>query len=148
MSNLQISTVFVFIFRYTLSVVIAPSLKASHMPIPSLFLIFKTVIAVGVILFASWLADKKPHLAGFLTALPLVSLIAIAFSYLDHKDLSTSASYARSIVVAVPVSWLFFLPFFFSEKLNLGFWLSYVIGILLLILGYFLHQYIMKLIDL
>lgn len=108
------------------------------------FLCFKVVVATSVIVFASWLAGKKPHLAGFITALPLVSLVAIAFSYIEHKDLEITASYARSIIIAVPASWLFFLPFFFAEKWNLGFWISYIVGLILLTGGFFLHRYIMS----
>ena len=39
-----------------------------------------------IISFASWLSFKKPQLAGFIIALPLISIIALAFSYLEHKD--------------------------------------------------------------
>lgn len=114
------------------------------LPMPSLYTCAKVLMATTVIVFASWLAGKKPHLAGFITALPLVSIIAIAFSYMDHKDVSITASYARSIILAVPISWAFFLPFFFTEKWNLGFWISYFLGLALLVAGYFLHQYILK----
>jgi hypothetical protein len=41
----------------------------------------KIVIAVSIILGTSWLSGKRPELAGFLTALPLVSILALAFSY-------------------------------------------------------------------
>lgn len=109
-----------------------------------LFTALKAGIAAFVIIFASWLAGKKPELAGFITALPLVSIMAIAFAYMQHGDTSITAQYARSIIFAVPISWLFFVPFFFTEKLSLGFWASWLIGLALLILGYFLHQWILK----
>ena len=109
-----------------------------------LLTIMKLGIAVAVILFASWLSGKKPELAGFITALPLVSILAIAFSYVQYHDTEATAQYARSILIAVPISWLFFLPFFFTEKWGLGFWGSYAIGLALLPLGYVLHQQIMK----
>jgi hypothetical protein len=41
----------------------------------------KIAIAVSIILGTSWLSGKRPELAGFLTALPLVSILALAFSY-------------------------------------------------------------------
>ena len=105
----------------------------------------KIAIASATIVFASWLSGKKPELAGFITALPLVSILAIAFSYIQHQDAATTAQYARSIVLAVPVSWLFFLPFFFIGKWDVHFWVSFAVGGLLLVLGYFLHQYVMQL---
>lgn len=110
-----------------------------------IFTIFKVAIAACVIAFASWLAGKKPELAGFITALPLVSILAIAFAYMQHHDLSNTAQYARSIVLAVPISWLFFAPFFFTERLQIGFWTCWIVGMLLLGAGYFLHQWILKL---
>jgi hypothetical protein len=45
----------------------------------------------------------------------------------------------------VPVSYLFFLPFFFAKSLGMNFWLIYSIGIGLLIVGFFAHKYIVSL---
>ena len=109
-----------------------------------LFTAFKAAIATIVIVFASWLAGKKPELAGVITALPLVSIVALAFAYTEHGDVNNSALYAKSIILAVPVSWLFFLPFFFTEKFNIGFWTSWFIGLILLCVGFFIHQWIVK----
>ncbi len=106
---------------------------------------FKTAISAAIIVFASWLAGKKPEMAGFITALPLVSIIAIAFAYQQHGDLTITTQYAKSIILAVPVSWLFFVPFFFTEKFDLGFWISWTLGLVLLAVGYFIHQWIIKL---
>ena len=109
-----------------------------------LFTIAKIAIAVGVITFASWLSGRKPEMAGFITALPLVSILALAFSFTEHNDLAITTQYAKSIIFAVPISWLFFLPFFLTEKFDLGFWISYALGLGLLAGGYFLHQYVMS----
>jgi hypothetical protein len=83
-------------------------------------------------------------MAGFITALPLVSILALAYAYTQHGDASNAAQYARSIIFAVPISWLFFVPFFFTGKLSLGFWPSWIIGLMLLAAGYFLHQWILR----
>jgi len=105
----------------------------------------KILVASSVISFTSWLSAKKPDLAGFIIALPIASLLVLAFSYLQYHDTKASISFAKSILVGVPVSWLFFLPFFFAEKFNYGFWISYVVGIALLVIGFFLHRYIVSL---
>lgn len=107
----------------------------------------KLALSVTVILGTSWLSGKKPELAGFLTALPLVSILALAFSYTDHYSLETSARYARSILLAVPVSWLFFLPFFVAERWGWSFWQAWGSGLVLLAMGYFLHQGLLRLLD-
>lgn len=107
----------------------------------------KLVVAASVIGFASWISDTKPVLAGFVVALPLVSILALLFSYLEYKDATASITFAKSIMLGVPASYLFFLPFFLAERLHLGFWASYISGILLLIVGFFLHRTIMTLVN-
>lgn len=106
--------------------------------------IAKTIVAALLISFVSWLSGKKTGLAGFLTALPLTTLLALAFSHVEWGDGKQSVEYAKSIFVAIPVSLLFFVPFLVADKLNLSFWGSYFIGIVLLGLGYFVHTSIMK----
>lgn len=106
----------------------------------------KVLLAALVIAFASWLSGKKPELSGFIIALPIASIIAIAFSYLEHKNTENSVIFAKSILVGVPISYLFFVPFFFAKSLNMNFWLIYGSGLILLIIGYLLHRYITNLI--
>ena len=106
----------------------------------------KVLLSALVIAFASWLSGKKPELSGFIIALPIASIIAIVFSYLEHKNTENSVIFAKSILVGVPISYLFFVPFFFAKSLNMNFWLIYGSGLILLIIGYFLHRYITNLI--
>ena len=101
--------------------------------------ILKIILAAFVIAFASWLSGKKPELSGS-------SILAIVFSFLEHKNTENTVIFAKSILIGVPVSYLFFLPFFFAKNLNMNFWLIYLIGIALLVIGYFVHKYIMSLI--
>ena len=107
--------------------------------------IFKLIIISILIALSSWLAGKRPELAGFIIAMPIASLIALAFSYLENRDSSASITFAKSILIGVPVSWLFFLPFFLAERFGFGFWIAYVTGLLLLVVGYFIHKSLMGL---
>ena len=106
--------------------------------------IFLSAIVIGIV---SWLSGKRIHLAGFLTALPLTTLLALAFSQLEWKNQAQSVAYAKSVFLAVPISLLFFIPFLFATKLNLSFWACYVLGIILLVLGYFIHGYLAPLLS-
>ena len=110
-----------------------------------IFFTLKIVLAAIIIAFASWLSGQNPKLAGFIIALPLVSLIAIALSYYEHNDIEKTVLFTKSILIAVPVSYLFFLPFFFSKSLNMNFFLMYGAGLGLLIVGFFIHKYITNL---
>lgn len=104
----------------------------------------KTIVAAVLISFVSWLSGKKTSLAGFITALPLTTLLALAFSQLEWQDSKQSVEYAKSVFVAIPVSLLFFVPFLFAQKLNLNFWGCYISGIILLGVGYIIHSYLSK----
>jgi hypothetical protein len=48
-----------------------------------MMMILKIGIAATVIGFTSWLSGKKPELAGFIIALPIASLLALAFSQIE-----------------------------------------------------------------
>ena len=106
--------------------------------------LFKLVVAASVIAFASWLSQKRPELAGFIIALPLASLIALALGHVQHGETEKSILFAKSILVGVPVSYLFFLPFFVPTLAKQGFWTTYGIGIALLGLGYLIHRQIIS----
>ena len=105
----------------------------------------KVLFSGLIIAFASWLSVKKPILAGFIIALPLMSLISIFFSYLEHKDMEKTITFSKSILVGVPASLTFFIPFFFLLKsLGLSFFTTYLIGIIFLICGFFTHKFVMN----
>ena len=110
-----------------------------------MFLAFLKVVAASILIsFVSWLSNRSTALAGFLTALPLTTLIALGFSHAQWKDPQQSVEYAKSILIAVPASLLFFVPFLFADRLKLGFWSCYGIGIGLLFVGYLAHSQIVK----
>ena len=73
----------------------------------------KVLFSGLIIAFASWLSVKKPILAGFIIALPLMSLISIFFSYLEHKDMEKTITFSKSILVGVPASFNIFHTLFF-----------------------------------
>ena len=102
----------------------------------------KVIFASLIISFASWLSFKKPSTAGFIVALPLVSIITILFSYLEYKDFEKTITFSKNILIAIPLSVTFFIPFFFAKTLGLNFWFTYSLGILILFLAYILHKYL------
>ena len=97
-----------------------------------------------VISGAAWLSGKKPFLAGFLIALPLMSIMAILFSYLQYRDMNKVNQFAVSIFTAVPLSLLFFTPFLLNRWLKCGFAASMLSGLALLTAAFLLHRLIFK----
>lgn len=106
--------------------------------------ITKTLVAAVLITFVSWLSGKKTGLAGFLTALPLTSMLALAFSHIQWGNNAQSVDYAKSVFAAVPVSLLFFVPFLFANRFQLNFWTCFTSGIFLLGIGYLIHTNLIK----
>ena len=102
--------------------------------------IAKVIFASVIISFVSWLSGRVPVLAGFIIALPLQTMIVLPLSRLEHEDPAKTLTLAKSILLAVPVSMLFLLPFVFAEKFGLSFWQSYGIACGMLVLGFALHR--------
>ena len=66
-----------------------------------LFFILKIIGAGVIVAFSSWLAGQNPKLAGFIIALPLISLIAILFSYYEHNDPEKTILFTKNIFVYI-----------------------------------------------
>ncbi len=112
-----------------------------------LFTFFKIFFTALILSFSAWLSAKKPELAGFIIALPIASILVLAMAQLEHQNSHTSIILARSILIGTPISYLFFLPFFLADKLAYNFWFCYVIGLILLIIGYFIHKFLTNFIN-
>jgi hypothetical protein len=109
-----------------------------------MFFIVKVFISAFLIAFASWLAGKNPILAGFIVALPIVSMLAIFFAYHEYHDIDKLHQFALSIVVAIPLSLSFFIPFLLHKWIKFSFAGSFVLGIVLLVFAYFIHVALLK----
>jgi hypothetical protein len=101
------------------------------------------LLSAVIIAVASGLAKQNPVLAGFITALPLSSILALTATYLQTGDAAATSRYATAILVAVPASLLFFVPFLFYPRFKGHFWLYLVSGILLLTISHQLHRFVM-----
>ena len=109
-----------------------------------MFFFTKILIAAVLIAFTSWLAGQQTILAGFLIALPLTSILTILFSYLEYRDMEKINQFATSILVAVPLSLAFFLPFILNKWLKMSFVPTFASAIGCLIAAYFIHQLVFK----
>ena len=106
--------------------------------------ILKSAVAGILIAFASKIAPRNPVLAGFIIALPLMSMLSILFTYFETKDMEKINQFAVSILLAVPLSLTFFIPFILNKWLKLNFGLTYALALLCLTVAYTLHHFIFK----
>ncbi len=109
-----------------------------------IWFITKTVLSGVVIATASWLAGRRPVLAGFIVALPLMSMLSILFSYLEYRDMEKANLFAVSILAAVPLSLFFFIPFLLHRWIKLNFFSAYGLALACVAVAYGLHSLIFK----
>ena len=107
-----------------------------------MLVLLNTLISAVVIGLVAWMSRRYPSTAGFIVALPLATMLVLPLAYLQHRDADSVFEMARSILVALPITLLFFVPFLMKDRLS--FWGAYAIGCALLPLGYFLHRAIMR----
>ena len=107
-----------------------------------MLIVLNTLVSALVIGVAAWLSRRYPVTAGFVIALPLATLLVLPLAYLQHRDADSAFQMARSILVALPITILFFIPFLMRERFS--FWGAYALGCALLPVGYFVHRAIMR----
>jgi len=107
-----------------------------------MLIVLNTLVSAVIIGVAAWLSRRYPVTAGFLIALPLATMLALPLAYLQHRDADSAFQMARSILVALPITLLFFAPFLLRDRFS--FWGAYALGCALLPLGYFVHRAVMR----
>ena len=107
-----------------------------------MLIVLNTLVSALVIGVVAWLSRRYPVTAGFVIALPLATLLVLPLAYLQHRDADSAFQMARSILVALPITILFFIPFLMRERFS--FWGAYALGCALLPVGYFVHRAIMR----
>lgn len=100
--------------------------------------VVKTLVAALLISWASWVAGRKPVLAGLIIALPLTSILGTLFSYAQYRDMGKINQFASSIFTAVPLSLTFFIPFLLNRWLKMNFAVTFLSALICLAVSYFL----------
>ncbi|MBA2116125.1 hypothetical protein [Bremerella alba] len=94
-------------------------------------MILRAIIAGLVVAVVSQIADRFPRLGALLLTLPIVSIVAFVSVWWKDHELSTISKLARETLILVPLGLPFFVPLAFSERLGLGFWGAFVLGVVL-----------------
>lgn len=67
----------------------------------------------------------------FLLTLPLTRNLAFLATWQQKHDLRSISQVARETLVLVPLGLPFFVPLAFADRLGLGFWPAFSLGVLL-----------------
>jgi len=92
-------------------------------------------VIIGV---AAEVAKRNPFWGAVIIALPLTSILAMCWLYVDTYDNALLTRFARDIFTIVPVSLVFFVPFLLETKTRLGFIANMCVGLALLAVGVWL----------
>jgi len=98
----------------------------------SALFIAKVLVSALVIAAATEVAKRYPFWGAVIIALPLTSILAMSWLYAETRDNAMLTQFAKDIFVIVPVSLVFFLPFWLEKKTQFGFLANLLLGLGLL----------------
>ena len=101
-----------------------------------LYYCIKLALSAVIIVAVSELAKRQPAWGGLLASLPLVSLLAIVWLYVDNHDVRQVSQLSLSIFWLVLPSLLFFLALPLLLRQGLGFAASLLLAMLVTMAAY------------
>lgn len=101
-----------------------------------LYYAIKLFLSAAIIVVVSELAKRQSVWAGALASLPLVSLLAMTWLYVDTRDLGRVAELSTSIFWLVLPSLLLFLALPLLLRHGFGFTWSMLLAIVAMLSGY------------
>ncbi|MCW8895280.1 DUF3147 family protein [Sulfurimonas sp.] len=101
------------------------------------YYIIKLLITTFLIVLISEIAKRSSLAGAILAAIPLVSILAMIWMYIDTNDSSSAVEFSNSIVWLIVPSMTLFIAFPILVKRGLSFYPSLSIAILMTILAYY-----------
>lgn len=102
--------------------------------------VINVAVSVAVIVVAAWLSKRYPATAGFVTALPITTILVLVLGHVDGVPVAQQATFAKSLLLAIPLSASFLLPFVVADRLRLSFWTAFAAGLAILGVAYAVHR--------
>lgn len=102
-----------------------------------LYYISKIVLSAVLIVLISEIAKRNSLAGAMLAAIPLVSIIAMTWMYIDTQSSAKAVDFSRSIIWLILPSMTLFLVFPFLIKKGLGFYISMGISIVMTMFAYY-----------
>ncbi len=106
--------------------------------------LIKLLISSGIIVIVSEISKKNTFLGGIITSIPLVSVLAILWLYIETKDIEKVSNLSNSILWLVIPSLSLFISLPILLKQNFNFYTSICISILITMASYLIIIYLLK----
>ncbi|MCX6220960.1 MAG: DUF3147 family protein [Bacteroidia bacterium] len=109
-----------------------------------IYYIIKVLLSSVTIVAISEISKRSTLAGSILASIPIVSLLAFIWMYIDTKDTAKIAGLSQGIFWLVIPSLLFFILFPVLLKKNVEFWVSLGISLTIMVVGYFIMLFILK----
>ena len=109
-----------------------------------MYYLTKLIVTCALIIAISEVAKRSSFIAAVLASLPLVSVLAIVWLYLDTQDIERVAGLAHSIFWLVIPSLLLFISLPILLRSGVNFFVSLSVSIGLTVTGYFLMLWVLR----
>ena len=109
-----------------------------------IYYILKVLLSSVTIVAISEISKRSTLAGSILASIPIVSLLAFVWMYVDTKDTAKIAELSQGIFWLVIPSLLFFVLFPTMLKRNIDFWWSLGVSLTIMILGYFVMLFLLK----
>ena len=105
--------------------------------------LIKLFVSAGIIVIVSELGKRISWLAALVASLPLISILSLFWLYVETKDVTKVINLSYGILFAVIPSLTLFivLPIFLKYQIN--FYLSLILAIAIMFIGYLIYTYFM-----
>lgn len=101
------------------------------------FYITKLIITSVLIVLISEIGKRSSLAGAILAAIPLVSILAMTWMYIDTNSSHSAVEFSKRIVWLIAPSMTLFIAFPVLINKGLGFYVSMLISIILTILAYY-----------
>lgn len=107
------------------------------------YYILKIIISAILIVLVSEVAKRSSLLGGIIASIPLISVMAMIWLYIDTKDVAEISALATSVFWLVIPSLALFISLPVLLKNGIGFYQSMGISILVTVVCYYLVIYLL-----
>ncbi|PIF00037.1 MAG: hypothetical protein CR994_07520 [Maribacter sp.] len=104
----------------------------------------KILITAIIIVVVSEIGKRNSVMAAIIASLPLTTMLALIWLYIDTKDLTKVSALSWNVMIAIVPSFIFLISLPLLIKAGLNFWLALVISAILTFLGYWVYVNVFK----
>lgn len=108
------------------------------------YYILKILLSSVILVLISEISKRSTLAGSLLASLPLMSLLAIIWLYIDTRDVARISSLSTGIFWLVIPSLVFFILFPVLLKKQINFWASLSISTVVMVSFYFLMIFVLK----